>query len=217
MNINGKDIKGLGVGADQLCSYLQTNIKVIRDSIYNGEIPSKCLYDEYVLLSSLLECTNPIIPSYLVYDKFELARQLNGRIYEDCVEVDAVYPVGSIALKVDSTYLIQSIRSRVTGWISNSEIEKRYNNSWLDVLAYCTFRNEKAQNSLKKFVVFSILTGHYELDEGLSILVINLSSYSNKMREALIQIYKELLNSSKFKIQQVDGFLKFPVSYLFNE
>lgn len=217
MNVNGKDIKGLRVEADQLCSYLQTNIKVIMDSVCNREVPSKCLYDEYVLLSSLLEPVNPIIPNYLIYDKFQLAKQLNGKVYGNYVEVNVVDLSNDIKLKVDNIYLLQSIKSRITGWISKLEAQKRYNKLWLDIATLNVFGSEKAQSRFKQFVVLSILVGDCELDEEQAIISIDTSEYSNKMREAMVALYKELLKSSKFKIQQVAGYLKFPVSYLFNE
>lgn len=217
MNINGKDIKGLKIEAGQLCSDLQTNIKVIMDSICNGEVPSKCLYDEYVLLSSLLEPVNPIIPNYLIYDKFQLAKQLNGKVYGNHVEVNVVDLSNDITLKVDNTYLLQSIKSRIIGWISKLEARKRYNKLWLDIATLSAFGSEKAQSRFKQFVVLSILVGDCELDEEQAIISIDTSEYSNKMRETMVALYKELLNSNKFKIQQVDGYLKFQVSYLFNK
>lgn len=217
MNVSVKDIKGLDIEAGQLCSYLQTNIKVIMDSVCNREVPSKCLYDEYVLLSSLLEPVNPIIPNYLIYDKFQLAKQLNGKVYGNHVEANVVDLSNDITLKVDNTYLLQSIKSRITGCISKLEAQKRYNKLWLDIVTLSAFGSEKAQNHFKQFIVLSILTGDYELDEEQAIISIDTSEYSNKMRETMVALYKELLNSSKFKIQQVSGYLKFPVSYLFNE
>lgn len=217
MNVNGKDIKVLRVETDQLCSDLQTNIKVIMDSVCNREVPSKSLYDEYVLLSSLLEPVNPIIPNYLIYDKFHLAKQLNGKVYGNHVEANVVDLSNDITLKVDNTYLLQSIKSRITGWISKFEAQKRYNKLWLDIVTFSVFGSEKAQSHFKQFVVLSILVGDYELDEEQAIISIGTSEYSNKMRETMVALYKELLNSNKFKIQQVDGYLKFPVSYLFND
>ena len=217
MNVNGKDIKGLRVEADQLCSYLQTNIKVIMDSVCNREVPSKCLYDEYVLLSSLLEPVNPIIPNYLIYDKFQLAKQLNGKVYRNHVEVNVVDLSNDISLKIDNIYLLQSIKSRITGWVSKLEAQKQYLKLWLDTITSGTPVSERAQNYFKQFIAFSVLTDNYELDEEQAIISIDTSVYSNKMRETMVALYKELLNSSKFKIQQVDGYLKFPISYLFNE
>lgn len=201
--------KFVGLEESQLCSQLQTVIKVIMDSICNGEVPSKYLYDKYILLSSLLGRGNPIIPNYLVYDKSELAKQLNGRVYGNHVEVDAVEDVST---KVDNSYLAQRIKSEITGWISEDEIKKRYNRSWLDILTLSALESDKAQDYLKEFVILNTLMGEPKLDEKEEFITIWISSYSNKMREALTGLYRKFISTE----ESGDEHLKFPVSYLFS-
>lgn len=200
--------------AGQLHSELQATIEVIKDSICHEEVPSKYLYDKYILLSSLLKPGNPIIPNDLAYDKLQLAKQLNGRVYETYIEVDSTR---SLATEIDTTYLVQRIKSEITGWISESGIKNRYNRSCLNILTLGTLESDKEQDYLKEFVILSVLMDDFKLDGEEEIVTLWIWLDSNKMREALVELHRKYFTSDEFRVEQGARRLSFPVSYLFSK